>query len=876
MELKKYQQSVIDDLSRFLTLLGETSDISESYRTFWAEKKVAVGVGGLQAYRNILPQVPNVCLKVPTGGGKTFIAACAIKPIFDSLPHAKTKAVVWLVPSDAILEQTTKTLSNPHHPYRQRINTDFSHRVEVYSKSELLNGQNFNPTVINEQLSVFVLSYDSFRTSKKEGRKAYQENGNLAEFSKHFGDPSILLADTDETALIQVIRALNPIVIVDESHHATTPLSKEMLTNFNPGFVLDLTATPKKESNIISYVDALQLKKENMVKLPVIVYNRRTQSDVFADAKIVRDKLESQARLDEKKTGRYIRPIVLLQAEPKGNDTTTFDKVKKILLSLDIPENQIAIKISDYKNELRGVDLLSKDCQIRYIITINALKEGWDCPFAYVLATIANRTSVVDVEQILGRILRLPYARRSDSDVLNISYVITSSNDFHNTLNRVIAGLNNAGFSEKDYRVGTVEEPIVMLEQPTVTQMPILEPEVDDIDDVSADIDAIKARIAKAAKSEDSQVDAPADDMFKQAIEQAAQYEEAAEKSGNLDYDAAPSELRGHMSMITLAKEFEEEARQLRLPQFVVPQNLPSFLSDAKTILLTKEALTEGFSLRGKDTEIDFSTIDAEIARVDIDEGTETTPKAWKLKGVNNQYFREWFNSLPSEKRIEQCKSMMLNQLSKNNAVNDKDLSDYIRRVIEILSPEQLEDLQQTPYVYLTKIKKKIEALILAHTEKTFDLWIEQGKITCESGYAFKSTISPLKYTSAFPKSLYTSEEDMNELEKAVVWELANMENIRWWHRNISRTGFNINGYENAYPDIIAMTHSGKVLMVEPKGDHLENTESRNKVKVGRVWQNESNKGGDKYRYYMVFRNKDLKVDGAVKFERFLEIVRGL
>ena len=76
-------------------------------------------------------------------------------------------------------------------------------------------GQNFTPSAVTEQLSLFVLSYDSFRTSKKEGRKAYQENGYLAEFAKWMDDPSVLLADTDETALIQVIRYLNPVVIVD-------------------------------------------------------------------------------------------------------------------------------------------------------------------------------------------------------------------------------------------------------------------------------------------------------------------------------------------------------------------------------------------------------------------------------------------------------------------------------------------------------------------------------------------------------------------------------------------------------------------------------------------------------------------------------------
>ena len=122
------------------------------------------------------------------------------------MPQRRAKAVVWLVPSEAILTQTRKALENPNHPYRQRLDVDFGGRVQVYSKEQALMGQNFTPSAVTEQLSLFVLSYDSFRTSKKEGRKAYQENGYLAEFAKWMDDPSVLLADTDETALIQVIR----------------------------------------------------------------------------------------------------------------------------------------------------------------------------------------------------------------------------------------------------------------------------------------------------------------------------------------------------------------------------------------------------------------------------------------------------------------------------------------------------------------------------------------------------------------------------------------------------------------------------------------------------------------------------------------------
>ncbi|MDR2364283.1 MAG: hypothetical protein LBD68_00295, partial [Zoogloeaceae bacterium] len=566
---------------------------------------------------------------------------------------------------------------------------------------------------------------------------------------------------------------------------------------------------------------------------------------------------------ERENTGRYIRPIVLLQAQPKGNDdNATFDKIKKILIDVGIPENQIAIKTAE-KNELRGADMLSEDCPIRYIITINALKEGWDCPFAYVLATVANRTSVVDVEQILGRILRLPHTRRNENDVLNISYVVTSSNDFHATLQQVVRGLNNAGFSDKDYRIGNKEEPVAEPPVPPAqTEMELAATE-DEIPPIDAD--AARVKISAATGSEN-------DELFSHALDQAAAYEEAMQQNENPDMDAAPLEVKENMNQFCMNEEFMEETKNLCLPQFVVPQPL-SIFSDDRQALLTRERLTEGFSLRDKDTEIDFSTLEAEIARVDISEAKDAVPKAWKLTGKDNHLFREWFNSQPSDKRIANCKSMILAQLSKINAINDKDLNDYVGRALDALSTEQLEELQQSPHIYLAKIKNKINTLLEAHNEKNFDLWVEQGKITCAPKYAFKGVISPLKYASSFPKSLYASEEEMNGLEKDVAWELANLPNIKWWHRNISRSGFHINGYVNAYPDIIAMTTSGKILVIEPKGDHLENTESRQKAKIGRAWQNMA---GANFRYHMVFKNKEPHGEGALRFDDFMKIVREL
>ena len=890
MELKKYQRVVISDLSDYLALLP-TMSAKDAFTSFWSNKGVPLTTDDY--YHDTLPGVPRICVKVPTGGGKTFIAASAISTIFDSLPPTKTRAVVWLVPSDSILEQTTASLKSPHHPYRMRINMDFQHRVQVYEKSELLYGQNFSPASVVQQLSIFVLSYDSFRTSKKEGRKAYQENGYLAAFVEYFNDKSLLLADTDETALINVIRRLNPIIIVDESHHAVSTLSKEMLTNFNPALVLELTATPKKDANIISYVDAMQLKRENMVKLPVIVYNMRSKNDVIAEAITARRKLETEAKAEEKRTGRYIRPIALFQAEPKGkDDNTTFDKLKQELIDTGISENHIAIKTANV-NELRGLDLMSKKCPIRYIITVNALKEGWDCPFAYILATVANRSSVVDVEQILGRVLRLPYATKNEQNTLNISYCLTSSADFHGTLKRVVAGLHNAGFSDRDYTAvdlppsqdDTPEEATSSQDGTAAKTSPIQDDSSFDTPQSHYDTRLLcETRAADTVLNPTPETDEPTDipqiinriqereqesDFFTHAKLEADAYDEHVAQQPETVPIAV--EVRKKMNEFHISDEFIEDVKDLRLPQFVIPIDMPTFTGD-KEKLLNPENLTQGgaSTLKGKDATIDFLSIDAEIASIDID-GEKNIPKAWKLSGRENEFVREWFNSLPDKSKLATAKSQIIAKLDKNNALTG--ISEYVENVVGILTTEQLEDLQQSPHKYADKIRRKIDALLLAHREDKFRLWLEQGRITVQPMYPFHTTISPSKYTQTMPNSLYTSEEDMNDFEKDVVWQIANLPNIRWWHRNIAMKGFCINGPKRHYPDIIVMTQSGKVLLIETKGDHLENSESEQKCRIGREWEKLA---GAEYRYYMVFKNRDLTWDGAVRFDRFLEIIKGL
>lgn len=487
---------------------------------------------------------------------------------------------------------------------------------------------------------------------------------------------------------------------------------------------------------------------------------------------------------------------------------------------------------------------------------------------------MANRTSTVDVEQILGRVLRLPYTQKNSSEVLNLAYVITSSADFHQTLEKVVAGLNSAGFSSHDYRAQDVDVPIMAAPPQESEQLPIVPSPTDEPDMPEVDGSELKVRFEAATyETEESVQDGTikSDLMLSQALQQNKTYEDEISQSDNTALSHAPLEVRDKMNQFRMNEEFANEAAALRFPQFMLEVG-PSLFSEVCEAL-ELEHLEGGFSLRDKDAHVDFTTVNAEMARVDVDDSKDGTAKAWRLSGGDSTFFREWFNTQPSEKRLSLCKGIIKHRLSKMNCVNDRELNEYIDRVIGTMSEDQLSELEQSPYPYVVKIQGKVRELIAQHRSSVFGTWLEQDKISCLPNYALPAVISPTAFTSMVPKSLYTAEEDMNEYEFKVVWALSELDNVKWWHRNISRLGFQINGPVHAYPDIIVMLHNGKVLMVETKGDHLDNDESKEKAKVGDQW---ARLAGKQYKYYMVFESKQPDYPGAYSLERFMEIVRGL
>ena len=871
MELKNYQKRVMRSLSSYLSFLNEY-DMVEAWKRYWAEQDIAVGFGGVPQYRDEIKGVPHICFKVPTGGGKTFMACSSLKPIFDKMPLDKPKVVVWLAPSDAIIEQTINTLSDVNHPYRQKVDRDFSGKVGVYTKEQLLNGQNFSPDTVREMLTICVLSYASLRvdSKKKDVRKVYQENGNLQRFAEYFKDDDVLLADTDETALIQALRHLEPIAVVDESHNAQSKLSVEMLGNLNPSFILDLTATPRKNSNIISYVDARELKKENMVKLPVVVYNRDNVKDVLRDAIKLRGSIEQQAQTEQQLGGEYIRPIVLFQAEPKSSsDTVTFEKLKDKLVAIGIPENQIAIKTSN-ANELKGVNLLSPDCEIRYIITVNALKEGWDCPFAYILASVANKTSRVDVEQILGRILRQPYAKKHKMPLLNTSYVLTSSRDFRTTLDDIVVGLNKAGFSKKDYRIGEIEKPAFTPdegEQQAITEPETTATEVSGADWLDTEIPD-DFRVDTSVVGGDDTIET----MVATATQATEKYDEELNDESNDGF--LGGDLGEMLNQYPMQEQFREDAASLRIPQFFL-KGTPNLFSDGYT-LLEKENLSDGFSLNKIPADIKFNLATGEMYEIDVATQGEAIPKYRRASKSESDQIREYLRTISSENRIDACASSLAAQINKNNRYATEEVKAYVKRVISEMDEDALNAMESSIPFYASKIRDKIDEYETDYRRKKFDDLIEMNKIVCreENAYVFPKVITPSYGFDKLEKSLYTAEsDDMNNFEFKLIGSIAELDNVVWWHRIIDRKGFRLNGFINHYPDFVIRTQSGNIVLVEAKGEQLKNDDSKDKLALGKKWDYMC---GSKFKYYMVFEHKDMEIQGSYTMDRFIEILKNL
>ena len=456
--LKPYQRDCVDAVEAYLRRTRELRDAKLAFQEDAARGPYHEPPG--------LEGLPYVCVKVPTGGGKTAIAAFCVAPLLSVMRQRDAGPVVWLAPSDKIVSQTIDALRDRSHPYRRHLDDAFGGRVGVYSLDAALS---IRKGVLERDCVILVATVQSLRR-EKEATRIYRQNGEMLQ---HFtsltpGQREALLLDAPEgvdptsPTLANVLRMHKPVVVMDEAHNARTDLSFEALGRFGPSCVLELTATPATggdcPSNVLVSVSAKRLKDAEMIKLPVMLRARTLEADAIRQAVEKREQLAELAKQEEQTHG-HVRPVVLYQAA-KGDSDFNPAGVKKVLVeTLGIDEQKVAI-CTGAVDELPDLPMADPMNPIEHVITVQKLREGWDCPSAYVLCSVANLGSKTAVEQILGRVLRMPYAARRGHDALNRAYCYATSQSFQEAADSLVdAMVHNCGFEPHEARRLVTREP---------------------------------------------------------------------------------------------------------------------------------------------------------------------------------------------------------------------------------------------------------------------------------------------------------------------------------------------------------------------------------------------------------------------------------
>ncbi len=460
---KVYQQQVLDSVEAYFKACHELAFPSVAFTAtterLWGQGNRYQSLPGFPA------DMPYFCLRVPTGGGKTWLAAKGVALVNSQLLRCEHSVIVWLVPSKPIREQTLRALRDLQHPYHAALRE--AGPVVVLDLEE---AKSVTRATLDTNTTVIVATRQAFQVEEEECRKVYQSSGALMHHFEHLSpvQRAELLSDgegadrTTPCSLANVLRLRRPFVVVDEAHNNRTELAFDMLARFRPSGVMELTATPDLErtpSNVLHSVSAAELKAEEMIKLPVVLQTEPNWQQCLADATGRRDALQALADEGRRAGAAYLRPLVLIQSEPRrsGVQTLDFERVRtELITNHGVPEDEIIVATGEEKG-LEQIDASYKlgiadpDCPVKFVITQKALAEGWDCPSAYILVSMASLSSATAVEQLLGRVLRQPGASHRRAAALNQSYAFVVSRNFAETAgalrDRLVQG---AGFERRE------------------------------------------------------------------------------------------------------------------------------------------------------------------------------------------------------------------------------------------------------------------------------------------------------------------------------------------------------------------------------------------------------------------------------------------
>lgn len=861
MQLKQYQQDTLDTLRRFLQL-ARVAGPKNAYSEITEVPEQAKRLGRYRGtYRALdgLPDRPYVCLRLPTGGGKTILGACSIPLARDAWVEKDYPFVLWLVPTNTIRQQTADALKNPRHPYRQVLDDAFDGRIRVVDIADFTN---IRPHDIRDNLVIVVGTLQTLRVDKTEGRKVYAHHEEL---EPHFTginpkqDGLEKLEDgpsqgTIKFSFANLLHLHQPLMIVDEAHNAVTGLTRDMQARVNPSAIIEFTATPRTQSNILHSVTAMDLKREEMIKLPIVLAEHASWQAAVSGAIMTRAKLANAAETDRD----YLRPIVLFQAQNKDRDVTV-DVLKKHLIDTEnISETKIAVVTGDQR-ELDDINLFDRSCPIEFVITVEALKEGWDCSFAYVFCSVARIADAGDVEQLLGRVLRMPYARRREAPDLNKAYAHVSEPSFGEAARALTDRLVHMGFDE-DETQDVIEPAQTSLDEgglfgPRAKPLPIFRHKIEVPPEVAADLQARGISGVDIEHVADGHIQIVVTGAVSPQVEQVLT-------------EALPAAQRSHLSEAIAS--YRHETRHILSPaELAETFKAPGLAIDLQGRLefVDHEILMENheWSLTNHSPQLNQQEFDvretANMFEIDID-GNHVT---YRFDRPDDQLRLD----IDVQGWTVDNLAIWLDRQLRQSDIPQGVMLRWIRDCLTYLVKGRglhISALMRAKFQLAKKLKGKIDEIKKREENECYQATLFKPDapvlVSLECAFEFQNgmydDVKRHRYDGRFRFSKHFLGEDrvpaFDGVEGGEEFQCAqaldSLPTLKFWLRNVSRhpRSFRLPLASGSfYPDFIGRLEDGRTLVVEYKGAHLAgsgNDDTNEKRLIGELWERKSHGKG--------------------------------
>lgn len=856
-ELKRYQKETLGALETFLRG-ARTGPVAEAFAEVTGRSP--------DSYRHYsFGEMPYVCLRLPTGGGKTVLASHAVRVAAENYLEEQYPIVLWLVPTNTIRQQTLEALKTSGHPYRAELDRHFDHQVRIFDVDEV---NQIRPHDIGSKTIVVVSTIANLRVTDTSGRKVYAYH---EDFEAHFTkvNPNderlerVTEADLQENGLereslgkikfsfANLLAMHKPMVIIDEAHNARTHLSFETFHRIHPACMVELTATPDvsnaSASNVLYHVSASELKAEEMIKLPIMLTEHTNWQESVRDAVLTRNKLAQEAQ----KEPDYIRPIVLFQAEPK-NGTVTVEVLKQHLVDeLKIDDAKIAIATGSQR-ELDGLDLFSPGCQIEYVVTIEALKEGWDCSFAYIFCSVKEVRSSKDAEQLLGRVLRMPYAKRRTVEALNRAYAHLATPSFSRAAQELTDKLINMGFE-------ALEIPAHLQRGP------------ENLGGTGSLFDDFDGGVVTPPPPSTSFVVGKAPDLSSFTPEQKAPVQVHTESGGyriEITGIVEPEVVKALTKNVTgdEKKDVEQlvEQHNARHQAAKAPAQRGERFASLPRLCIVEDGqlnLLESASYRYLNGEWSLLDYPVKLERFTAKDNQTVFEVDVEKKKISFQIAetQDTYNlNLVDTDVTENDLIGFLSSKTRQPDVGHGDLIGYLRRLVTYLLKERgftLTALLRAKYPLIRAINEEIDSIRRIVEEAGFQAFLFDGAVETEASFKYSYHFDPNLYPARppfyngrfkFPKHFYPVIPDLEESNKKdTEFECAKAieahPKVKHWVRNLvnqQSASFSLPlARGNFYPDFIAELVDGSLLVVEYKGEGYKTSDdSREKKAIGELW----------------------------------------